>query len=102
MATLSQLRVAVAFAVVCAWLPTAAMAQEDALCADVVCTNPIFVVNRDMHDLTVAKANESVTATTCAETADFVNATDGTVYWQDCACGCGAACLLASRWTSRD
>eukprot|EP01044_Picomonas_judraskeda_P002577 COSAG03_NODE_188_length_10927_cov_5.525028_9_plen_785_part_00 len=94
MAAGSQLRYVLALVGACVWLSAPAQAQVTT-CAEVTCRNPVHVVNRDMHDLTFAEANESLTAESgglsCLATSDFVNATDGSIYWQDCACGCGAA-----------
>eukprot|EP01043_Picozoa_sp_COSAG02_P003783 COSAG02_NODE_95_length_37416_cov_60.512742_14_plen_831_part_00 len=85
MAVVPQLRLVVAIVGALAWAAPAQAQVE--FCSEVVCGNPVYVVNREMHDLSVAEANSSVTADKCT---DFVNAT-GAILWEDCACGCGAA-----------
>lgn len=86
----SQLKFTLALACALAWLAGPARAQV-ANCEEVVCNNPVHVVNRERHALTLAEANASVSVATCSEKSDFVNETDGSILWQDCACGCGAA-----------
>ena len=87
MPVVSHLRLAVAV-VAFGWAASSHAQVE--LCSDVVCGNPVHVVNREMYELSVAEANASVTAESCRAVADFVNTT-GTILWEDCACGCGSA-----------
>ena len=69
----------------------AVTAVED-MCKEIECTNPVHAVNRIKHSSTISEANASVTDVDCRRAKEkFVNATDSSILWQDCACDCGAA-----------
>jgi hypothetical protein len=76
------------------WLVTPAQAQAE-LCEELLCNNPVHVVNREKHSSSIADGMASITEADCLAKPDFVNGTDGSVLWKDCACDCGAAHRVA-------
>ena len=71
----------------------AAVRAQEPTCFEYECSEPINTPHYDQHDLTIAAANATVDAASCAPT--YVNETSGAVMWADCACGCGAAHRVA-------
>ena len=72
------------------------MAAET-LCKNHICQgfleNPYLVPARwgANADKFIGEANATVTAVSCSENTEWVNSTDGSIWWEDCACNCGAA-----------
>lgn len=99
----SVMRPAVAIAILACCLVLDAEAA-DPTCKDWTCQASHLVVPKTKDDLTLVEANNPiwreandppVTADECRKTPEYVNATDGTIFWEDCACDCSGPVRVA-------
>jgi hypothetical protein len=65
------------------------------VCKDLTCQVGYLVVPKTKHALTIADANDTVTAAECLARPEYVNATDGSIFWEDCACACSGPARVA-------
>lgn len=73
----------------------ASVADAQAVCKDWTCQVSHLVVPKTKNDLIIADANATVTAAECGLNPDWVNSTDSTIFWEDCACGCSGPVRVA-------
>lgn len=65
------------------------------VCKDLTCQVGYLVVPRTRHEDIIADANKTVTAADCLAKPEYVNATDGSIFWEDCACACSGPVRVA-------
>lgn len=64
------------------------------LCKDHTCQASYLVVPKPKDDLNIEEANATLAAADCQK-PEWINSTDNSIYWEDCACGCSGPVRVA-------